>query len=47
MIPEHEAEDLVIIQENTIDLLGINYYQPRRIMDKRNTDRPHEWPITR
>ena len=34
MIPEHEAEDLVIIQENTIDLLGINYYQPRRIMAK-------------
>ena len=36
MIPEHEAEDLVIIQENTIDLLGINYYQPRRIMAKKH-----------
>jgi 6-phospho-beta-glucosidase len=34
MVPAHEADDLEIIKNNTIDLLGINYYQPRRIMAK-------------
>ncbi|MFB5429531.1 glycoside hydrolase family 1 protein [Enterococcus casseliflavus] len=34
MVPEMEADDLQTIRENTIDLLGINYYQPRRIMKK-------------
>lgn len=34
MIPDIQAGDLAIIQENTIDLLGINYYQPRRIKAK-------------
>lgn len=34
MVPTMEADDLQTIRENTIDLLGINYYQPRRIMKK-------------
>ncbi len=34
MVPEMEAEDLTTIKENTVDLLGINYYQPRRIKAK-------------
>lgn len=34
MVPAMEADDLQTIHENTIDLLGINYYQPRRIMKK-------------
>lgn len=34
MVPAMEADDLQTIRENTIDLLGINYYQPRRIMKK-------------
>ncbi len=34
MVPAMEADDLQTICENTIDLLGINYYQPRRIMKK-------------
>lgn len=34
MVPAMEADDLQTILENTIDLLGINYYQPRRIMKK-------------
>lgn len=33
-LPEYEEEDLVIIKENTVDLLGINYYQPRRVKAK-------------
>lgn len=34
MLPEIKDEDLELIKENTIDLLGINYYQPRRIKAK-------------
>lgn len=34
MVPAMEADDLQTIRENTIDLVGINYYQPRRIMKK-------------
>ncbi|MDZ5757193.1 glycoside hydrolase family 1 protein [Carnobacterium maltaromaticum] len=33
-LPEYEADDLKTIAENTVDLLGINYYQPRRIKAK-------------
>lgn len=38
LIPEHTEEDLKTIKENTIDLLGVNYYQPRRIKAKDNPD---------
>lgn len=41
MVPAMEADDLTIIKENTIDLLGINYYQPRRIKTK-ETPLDHE-----
>ncbi|MGX6977869.1 glycoside hydrolase family 1 protein [Vagococcus elongatus] len=34
MMPEIQEDDLKIIKENTIDLLGINYYQPRRVKAK-------------
>ncbi len=34
MVPEMEADDLDVIKNNTIDLLGINYYQPRRVKAK-------------
>lgn len=33
-LPDYTAEELEIIKANTIDLLGINYYQPRRIKKK-------------
>ena len=36
MMPEYTAEDLQTIKENTIDLLGVNYYQPRRVKAKEN-----------
>ena len=36
MVPEHTNEDLKTIKENTIDLLGVNYYQPRRVQAKEN-----------
>lgn len=34
IVPEHRPADLDIIRENTIDILGVNYYQPRRIKAK-------------
>lgn len=34
MMPEVMEGDLELIKNNTIDLLGINYYQPRRIKAK-------------
>ncbi len=33
-MPVIHAEDLTVIKENTVDLLGINYYQPRRVKAK-------------
>lgn len=36
MVPEHTSEDSQTIKENTIDLLGVNYYQPRRVKEKEN-----------
>lgn len=34
LMPIYTKEDLEIIKNNTIDLLGVNYYQPRRIKAK-------------
>lgn len=37
LLPEIVPGDLTLIKENTVDLLGINYYQPRRIKAKEST----------
>lgn len=34
LIPVYKNEDLEIIKNNTVDLLGVNYYQPRRVKAK-------------
>lgn len=34
MMPKYTKEELEIIQENTIDFLGVNYYQPIRVCAK-------------
>lgn len=44
-LPDYTDEELAIIRENTIDLLGINYYQPRRIMKKESTERLSDKPM--
>lgn len=36
LMPVIHAEDLTVIKENTVDLLGINYYQPRRVKAKKH-----------
>lgn len=36
LIPDYTKEDLEIIKNNKVDVLGVNYYQPRRICAKAN-----------
>ena len=31
LLPEYTEEELAIIRENTVDFLGVNYYQPLRV----------------
>ncbi|MEY8370257.1 glycoside hydrolase family 1 protein [Aerococcaceae bacterium 50-4] len=44
-LPDYTDEELAIIRENTIDLLGINYYQPRRIKKKESIERLSDKPM--
>ena len=44
-LPDYTTEELAIIKENTIDLLGINYYQPRRIKQKESSERLSDKPM--
>ena len=58
LLPETKEEDLTVIKENTVDFLGVNYYQPRRFK-KRETPcdsvrvlpesffEPYVWPERR
>lgn len=36
IMPKYEAEDLDVIANHTVDFLGVNYYQPRRVKAKEN-----------
>ncbi|CAM4129829.1 glycoside hydrolase family 1 protein [Lederbergia lenta] len=40
-MPEIQEGDLDIIANNTVDLLGVNYYQPRRVKAKENMPNPN------
>ena len=35
LLPEYTAEELELIREHTVDFLGVNYYQPLRVMAPR------------
>ncbi|MGG5773962.1 6-phospho-beta-glucosidase GmuD [Bacillus subtilis] len=39
-MPDYTPEDLDIIKKNTVDLLGVNYYQPRRVKAKEHLPNP-------
>lgn len=39
VIPKYEKEDLLIIKENTINFLGVNYYLPRRVKRKESNEK--------
>lgn len=36
ILPKYTEEELQIIKENTVDILGVNYYQPLRVCAKAN-----------
>ncbi|MDQ0973389.1 6-phospho-beta-glucosidase [Neobacillus niacini] len=40
LMPVIEDGDLDIIKNNTVDILGVNYYQPRRVKAKENLPNP-------
>lgn len=42
LLPDYTDEELKIIKENTVDFLGVNYYQPLRVQapDKRKETHP-------
>lgn len=40
LMPAIDLEDLKYIKENTINFLGVNYYQPRRVCAKANLPNP-------
>ena len=58
LLPTIEAGDLEIIQQHTVDFLGVNYYQPRRVKEREtpiqteailpeNFFEPYIWPERR
>lgn len=40
-LPVYEPGDKALLKENTVDLLGINYYQPRRVKAKDHLPNPY------
>ncbi|MGL4998765.1 MAG: glycoside hydrolase family 1 protein [Fusobacteriaceae bacterium] len=40
LMPEYTEKDLNIISENTVDFLGVNYYQPRRVAARASLPNP-------
>lgn len=40
LMPEYQDEDLDVIKNNTVDFLGVNYYQPVRVCAKSNIPNP-------
>ena len=44
-LPVYEPGDLELIKENTVDILGVNYYQPRRIKAKESDTKLADGPM--
>lgn len=44
-LPEMKKGDLDLIKNNTVDILGVNYYQPRRIKKKESPDKKADGPM--
>lgn len=39
--PDYTAEELTAIAENTVDFLGVNFYQPMRVQAPKDPDQPY------
>lgn len=44
LLPKVEPDDKRLIKENTVDFVGINYYQPRRVQAPSNPQVPAKMP---
>ena len=44
LLPTVESEDSTLIKENTVDFVGLNYYQPRRVQACLNPETPAKGP---
>lgn len=44
LFPAIKAGDKTMIQENTVDFIGLNYYQPRRVQAPRKAANPAKMP---
>uniref|UniRef100_UPI00403FB01E glycoside hydrolase family 1 protein n=1 Tax=Candidatus Enterococcus willemsii TaxID=1857215 RepID=UPI00403FB01E len=44
LTPETQAEDTQLMAENTVDFIGLNYYQPRRVQAPTNPTKPAKMP---
>ncbi|KAF1304623.1 glycoside hydrolase family 1 protein [Candidatus Enterococcus willemsii] len=44
LTPETQAEDTQLMAENTVDFIGLNYYQPRRVQAPTNPAKPAKMP---
>lgn len=40
LLPDYEEQELAVIKENTVDFLGVNYYQPIRVKAKETPMEP-------
>lgn len=40
LAPTAEPDDKTLLRENTVDILGVNYYQPRRVKAKEHVPNP-------
>ena len=40
LLPEYTEEELEVIKENTVDILGVNYYQPIRVAARASLPNP-------
>lgn len=40
-MPAYTQEDMAVMKTNTVDFLGVNYYQPVRVCAKSNIPNPH------
>lgn len=40
-LPETQVEDIELLKNNIVDLLGVNYYQPRRVKAKETLPNPY------
>ncbi|MGM0123674.1 6-phospho-beta-glucosidase [Enterococcus sp. AZ194] len=44
LTPETQPEDPALMQQNTVDFIGLNYYQPRRVQAPENPKVPAQMP---